>query len=76
MGDITYLSMPGGWLYLAFLMDTFSRRIVGWSVSSRIDAASRPLPGLKEIRISEQDLFGILFMYGAERAEQIGRLVR
>ena len=37
VGDITYLSMPGGWLYLAFLMDTFSRRIVGWSVSSRID---------------------------------------
>ena len=37
VGDITYLSTPGGWLYLAFLMDTFSRRIVGWAVSSRID---------------------------------------
>jgi transposase InsO family protein len=37
VGDITYLSTPGGWVYLAFLMDTYSRRIVGWSVSSRID---------------------------------------
>jgi len=37
VGDITYLSTAGGWLYLAFLMDTFSRRIVGWAVSSRID---------------------------------------
>lgn len=37
VGDITYLSTPGGWVYLALLMDTYSRRIVGWSVSSRID---------------------------------------
>ena len=37
VGDITYLSTTEGWLYLAFLMDTFSRRIVGWSVSRHID---------------------------------------
>jgi transposase InsO family protein len=37
VGDITYLSTPQGWLYLAFLMDTFSRRVVGWSVGERID---------------------------------------
>jgi len=37
VGDITYLSTPEGWFYLAFLMDTFSRKVVGWSVSDRID---------------------------------------
>ena len=37
MGDITYLAQGSGWLYLAFLMDVFSRRIVGWSLSNRID---------------------------------------
>ena len=37
VGDITYLAHGRGWLYLALLMDVFSRRIVGWSLSDRID---------------------------------------
>ena len=31
--DITYLPTAEGWLYLAVVMDLFSRRIVGWSMS-------------------------------------------
>lgn len=31
--DITYISTKQGWLYLAVVMDLFSRRIVGWSMS-------------------------------------------
>ena len=31
--DITYISTAQGWLYLAVVMDLFSRRIVGWSMS-------------------------------------------
>jgi len=34
--DITYLSTQRGWLYLAVVMDLYSRRIVGWSMSRRI----------------------------------------
>jgi putative transposase len=34
--DITYLSTQQGWLYLAVVMDLYSRRIVGWSMSRRI----------------------------------------
>ena len=37
MGDITYLSTTEGCLYLALLTDTFSRRVVGWSVGKRLD---------------------------------------
>lgn len=37
VGDITYLVQGRSWLYLALLMDVFSRRIVGWSLSERID---------------------------------------
>ena len=37
VGDMTYLSAGSQWLYLALLMDVFSRRIVGWAVSHRID---------------------------------------
>jgi transposase InsO family protein len=34
-GDITYLKVSSRWLYLAVVMDMFSRRIVGWSLSHR-----------------------------------------
>jgi putative transposase len=36
--DITYLWTREGWLYLAVVLDLFSRSIVGWATSSRIDA--------------------------------------
>jgi putative transposase len=36
--DITYLWTKEGWLYLATVMDLYSRKIVGWSVSNRINA--------------------------------------
>ena len=56
--DITYIWTREGWLYLAALVDLYSRRVVGWAVSEHIDrelclaalrmalAARRPGPGL------------------------------
>jgi transposase InsO family protein len=38
VGDITYVQTGEGWLYLACVMDLASRRIVGWSMSGRIQA--------------------------------------
>lgn len=35
-GDITYLKTAEGWMYLAIVMDLFSRRIVGWHVDKRM----------------------------------------
>jgi transposase InsO family protein len=35
--DITYLRTREGWLYLAVVLDLFSRMIVGWAVSAIID---------------------------------------
>jgi len=58
VGDITYIPTLDGWLYLAVLLDLFSRRVVGWSMSDRIDTElalsalqmaceqRRPAPGL------------------------------
>ena len=39
VADITYIPTKMGWLYLAVVMDLFSRRIVGWSMSDTIDSA-------------------------------------
>ena len=38
LADITYIRLTEGWLYLAVILDCFSRRIVGWSLSRQIDA--------------------------------------
>ena len=35
--DITYVWTPEGWLYLAVILDLFSRRVVGWSLSVRLE---------------------------------------
>lgn len=35
--DITYIQTQQGWLYLAAVLDLYSRRIVGWAMSQRID---------------------------------------
>ena len=35
--DITYLWTLEGWLYLAVILDLFSRRVVGWALSERLE---------------------------------------
>ena len=58
VADMTYVRTWEGWLYLSFVLDTYSRRIVGWSMSNNLrtelvlDALNmaiytrRPQPGL------------------------------
>jgi len=38
VSDITYIWTKEGWLYLAVILDLFSRRVVGWSMSENISA--------------------------------------
>lgn len=38
VGDITYIWTAEGWLYLAVVIDLFSRKVVGWSMSNRMKA--------------------------------------
>ena len=37
VGDITFIGLPNRWLYLAVLVDLYARRVVGWSMSNRIN---------------------------------------
>lgn len=62
--DITYVPTREGWLYLAAVEDLHTRRIVGWSMSERIDsrlvvdalemAISRRLPGTDLVAHSDR----------------------
>ena len=36
VGDITYISTGEGWLYLATVIDLYSRKVVGWSMSDNM----------------------------------------
>ena len=38
-GDITYVWTAEGWLYVAILLDLYSRKVVGWATSPHVDAA-------------------------------------
>jgi len=44
-GDVTYLKTGEGWMYLAIVMDLYSRRIVGWHIDKRMtsDLVSKAL---------------------------------
>ena len=37
--DVTFIPTRAGWLYLAAILDLYSRAIVGWAMSNRIDRA-------------------------------------
>lgn len=38
VGDITYLYTTEGWLYLAIIIDLYSRAVIGWSMDTRMTA--------------------------------------
>jgi transposase InsO family protein len=58
VSDLTYLTTDEGWLYLATVMDLYSRRIVGWAMQATLErsltlsalemavAQRQPAPGL------------------------------
>ena len=39
VGDITYIPTHEGWVYLAVVIDLFSRRVVGWSMNDNMKAS-------------------------------------
>jgi putative transposase len=39
VADITYVSTSQGWVYVAAILDLYSRRVVGWAVSQQINTA-------------------------------------
>jgi putative transposase len=46
LADITYIETDQGWLYLATVMDLYSRRIVGWAMADHL-RADLPLAALR-----------------------------
>jgi transposase InsO family protein len=47
VSDITYVRTQQGWLYLTVVMDLFDRKIIGWSMSSTLEAQPTVLAALQ-----------------------------
>ena len=52
-GDITYLRTGEGWLYLAVVMDLYSRRIIGWAIDRRMTQALASRAIIKAIHLRQ-----------------------
>ena len=59
-GDVTYLKTGEGWMYLAIVMDLYSRRIVGWHIDKRMttDLVSKAMTKAHNLR---QPAKGLVF---------------
>jgi transposase InsO family protein len=76
-GDVTYLKTGEGWMYLAVVMDLYSRRIVGWHIDKRMttDLISKALIKAYNLR---QPARGLVFHSdrGSQyTSKQFGRLL-
>ena len=60
VADITYIQTQEGWLYLAAILDLYSRKIVGWAMSERIDT-TLALKALAMALLHRQPPTGLLF---------------
>lgn len=59
-GDVTYLRTREGWMYLAVVMDLFSRRIVGWHIDKRM-TTDLVIKALKKAYNLRQPSKGLVF---------------
>ena len=59
VGDITYLATGEGWVYLAVLIDLFSRKVVGWAMDDSMHTALC-LRALRRARAARGDLSGAI----------------
>jgi hypothetical protein len=73
VADITYIAIATGFVYLAAILDAWSRRVVGYAVGKRIDAPSRHrgTPTASRVHPPLRPRFAVRFCRGlSSRARQ------
>lgn len=58
-GDITYIPTKEGWLYLAVLLDLFSRKVIGWKLCTSMNA-ELVIGAFNQAQIVRQPPYGLL----------------
>ena len=67
VGDITYLRTVEGWLYLAVVIDLFSRRVVGWAIEEHMETSL--VAGALEMALRRRQVGGQL-LHHSDRGSQ------
>jgi transposase InsO family protein len=70
--DITYIPTREGWLYLAVVLDLFSRKVVGWAMDTQM-TATLPLQALRMALCSRRPQPGLL--HHSDRGSQYASYV-
>ena len=71
VSDFTYVSTWQGWLYVAFVIDVYARRIVGWRVSSSM-RTDFVLDALEQALYARQPEPGSSLVHHSDRGSQGG----
>lgn len=61
VSDLTYIWTLQGWLYLTIILDLFDRRIVGWSLSNRMNTPVTTMAALEDAMQKERPEPGLIF---------------
>jgi transposase InsO family protein len=61
VSDMTYIRTLEGWLYLTVVMDLYHRKIIGWSMSGRMEAAHTTIPAFQMAVKGCRPLPGLVF---------------
>ncbi len=69
VGDITYLPTADGWVYLAVLLDLFSRKVVGWALRTHM-RTELCLSALQQALATRTPAPGLL--HHTDRGSQLG----
>ncbi|WP_216452460.1 DDE-type integrase/transposase/recombinase [Arcanobacterium phocae] len=59
-GDITYVRTRQGFVYAAFVVDVFSRKIVGWALSDSMRTQALPLQALNQAIACAKEVSGLV----------------
>ena len=77
-GDVTYLRTHEGWMYLAIVMDLYSRKIIGWAMSKRmtVDLVERAMQMAITLRKPDERLIFHSDRGSQYTSKRFGRLLK
>jgi len=61
VSDITYLRTCGGWVYLTVVLDLFDRKVVGWALSTGLEASDTTVTALEMAFSNRAPADGLIF---------------
>jgi putative transposase len=68
LSDFTFINTAEGWLYLAAIEDVFSRKIVGWTMSERMDTTL--VPDALRMALAQRRLQHLTLLHYSDQGSQ------